>query len=158
MWALDWGRYCYCGMLRKGAKRRTFMKRIVLLLVSLFVVFLSTGCGPSDAEKRAQQVAEAKDHALQLRQQLAQAKSGANAEKVRQQIMKLLSDASLTVESIYFTEAELENYVKAASAAEKPAPPPPKKAKAVRHTKARRSEEHTSELQSPMYLVCRLLL
>ena len=27
---------------------------------------------------------------------------------------------------------------KAASAAEKPAPPPPKKAKAVRHTKARR--------------------
>jgi hypothetical protein len=47
------------------------MKRIVLLLVSLFVVFLSTGCGPSDAEKRAQQVAQAKDDALKLRQQLA---------------------------------------------------------------------------------------
>ena len=109
------------------------MKRIVLLLVSLFVVFLSTGCGPSDAEKHAQQVAGAKDHALQLRQQLAQAKSGADAENVRQQIMKVLSDASLTVESIYFTEAELENYVKAASAAEKPAPPPPKKAKAASH-------------------------
>ena len=99
------------------------MKRIVLLLVSLFVVFLSTGCGPSDAEKRAQQV--------------AQAKSGADAENVRQQIMKVLSDVSLTVESIHFTEAELKDYVKAASAAEKPAPPP-KKAKAVRHTKARR--------------------
>src|SRR5437879_10823505 len=27
-----------------------------------------------------------------------------------------------------------------------------------RHTDVRRSEEHTSELQSPMYLVCRLLL
>src|ERR1035437_4506782 len=125
-----WGsHYCYCGK-RKGAKRRTFMKRIVLLLVSLFVVFLSTGCGPSDAEKRAQQVAQAKDDALKLRQQLAQAKSGADAENVRQQIMKVLSDASLTVESIHFTEAELKDYVKAASAAEKPAPPPPKKAKA----------------------------
>src|SRR5437762_11317154 len=27
-----------------------------------------------------------------------------------------------------------------------------------RHAERRRSEEHTSELQSPMYLVCRLLL
>src|SRR5437762_10765959 len=27
-----------------------------------------------------------------------------------------------------------------------------------RHGRLRRSEEHTSELQSPMYLVCRLLL
>ena len=115
------------------------MKRIVLMLVSLLVVFLSTGCGPSDVEKRAQQVAQAKDDALKLRQQLAQAKSGADAENVRQQIMKVLSDASLTVESIHFTEAELKDYVKAASAAEKPAaPPPPKKAKAVRHTKAKR--------------------
>jgi len=114
------------------------MKRIVLLLVSLFVVFLSTGCGPSDAEKRAQQVAAAKDDALKLRQQLAQSKSGADAENVRQQIMKVLSDAGLTVESIHFTEADLRDYVTAASAAEKPAPPPPKKAKAVRHTKARR--------------------
>jgi hypothetical protein len=114
------------------------MKPIVLLLVSLFVVFLSTGCGPSDAEKRARQVAQAKDDALKLRQQLAQAKSGADAENVRQQIMKVLSDASLDVETIHFTEAELKEYVKAASAAEKPAPPPPKKAKAVRHTKARR--------------------
>jgi len=114
------------------------MKRIVLLLVSLFVVFLSTGCGPSDAAKRAQQVAQAKDDALKLRQQLAQAKSGADAENLRQQLMKALNDASLTVESIHFTEAELKDYVKAASAAEKPAPPPPKKAKAVHHTKARR--------------------
>src|SRR5437764_9670920 len=31
-------------------------------------------------------------------------------------------------------------------------------AAAVRDVLARRSEEHTSELQSPMYLVCRLLL
>jgi hypothetical protein len=113
------------------------MKRIVLLLFSLFVVSLSTGCGPTDAEKRAQQVVQAKDDALKLRQQLAQAKSGAEAETVRQQLMKVLSDASLTLESIHFTEAELQDYVKAASAAEKPAPPP-KKAKAVRHTKARR--------------------
>src|SRR5437763_14540793 len=28
----------------------------------------------------------------------------------------------------------------------------------LRNSKASRSEEHTSELQSPMYLVCRLLL
>jgi hypothetical protein len=116
------------------------MKRIVLLLVSLVVVFLSTGCGPSDVEKRAQQVAQAKDDALKLRQHLAQAKSSADAENVRQQLMKVLSDAGLTVEAIHFSEAELTDYVKAASAAEKPAPPPKKAkaAKAVRHTKARR--------------------
>jgi hypothetical protein len=115
------------------------VKRIVLLLVSLFVVFLYSGCGPSDAEKRARQVAQAKDDALKLRQQLAQAKSGADAENLRQQLLKVLSDASLDVESIHFTETELKDYVKAAGAAEKPAPPPPpKKAKAVRHTKARR--------------------
>jgi hypothetical protein len=52
--------------------------------------------------------------------------------------MKVLSDASLTVEAIHFTEAELNDYVKAASAAEEPAPPPSKKAEPVRHTKARR--------------------
>lgn len=114
------------------------MKRIALLLVSLFVAFLFTGCGPSDAEKRASQVAQAKDDALKLRQQLAQAKSGADAESVYQQMMKVLNDASLTPESIHFTEAELKDYVKAASAAEKPAPPQPKKAKAARHTKAKR--------------------
>jgi hypothetical protein len=114
------------------------MKRIVLLLVSLFVVFLSTGCGPSDTEKRAQQVAQAKDDALRLRQQLAQAKSGADAEILRQKIMKVFSDASLTADSIHFTEAELKDYVKSATAAEKPAPPPPKKAKVVRHPKAKR--------------------
>ncbi|MDR3703500.1 MAG: hypothetical protein P4L56_27875 [Candidatus Sulfopaludibacter sp.] len=64
------------------------MKPIVLLLVSLFVVFVSTGCGPSDAEKRARQVAQAKDDALKVRQQLAQAKSGADAENLRQQMMR----------------------------------------------------------------------
>jgi len=118
------------------------MKRIVLLLVSLFVVFLATGCGPSDVEKRAQQVAQAKDDALKLRQQLAQAKSGADAENMRRQMMKVLSDASLTVDSIHFTEAELQGYVKAASAAEKPvpAPAPAKKAKAVHKTKAKRKK------------------
>ena len=116
------------------------MKRIVLLLVSLFIMFLSPGCGPSDAEKRAQQVAQAKDDALKLRQQLAQAKTAADAEKLRQQITKVLGDASLTVESIHFTDAELNDYVKAASAAENPPPPPsaPKKAKPVRHAKTRR--------------------
>jgi hypothetical protein len=113
------------------------MKRIALLLFTLFVVFLSTGCGPTDAEKRAVQVAQAKDDALKLRQQLAQIKSSAEAEKVRLQIVKVLGDASLTLEAIHFTEAELQNYVKAAAAAEKP-PEPPKKAKPVRHTKARR--------------------
>ena len=114
------------------------MKRIVLLLVSLWVVFLSTGCGPSDAEKRAQQVAQAKDDALKLRQQLAQAKSATAAETVRQQLVKVLTDASLTADSIHFTEAELRDYVKAAAAAETPAPPPPtKKAKTVHHAKAK---------------------
>ena len=117
------------------------MKRIALLLISLFVVFASTGCGPSDAEKRARQVAQAKDDALKLRLQLAQAKSGADAENVRQQMMKVLSDAGLTVDSIHFTDAELRDYVKAAGAAENPAPPPPpRKAKAARHTKARRKK------------------
>ena len=115
------------------------MKRIVLLLVGLSIVFLSSSCGPTEADKRAQQVAQAKDDALKFRQQLAQAKTGADAENLRQQMMKVLSDASLTPESIHFTEAELTNYVKAAAALEKPAPPPPaKKTKAVRHTKARR--------------------
>ena len=113
------------------------MKRTVLLLVSLFVEFLSIGCGPSAAEKRAQQVAQAKDDALKLRQQLAQAKSVADAEKVRQQLVKVLTDASLTVDSIHFTEAELRDYVKAAGAAEIPAPPPPKKAKTAHHAKAK---------------------
>jgi hypothetical protein len=114
------------------------MKRIVLLLISLSVAFVSAGCGPSDAEKRAQQVTQAKDDALKLRQELAQAKTGAEAENLRQQLLKVLGDASLSVESIHFTEAELKDYVTAASAKEKPAAPPPKKAKAVRKTKARR--------------------
>ena len=116
------------------------MRRIVLVLASLVAMFLSTGCGPSDAEKRAQQVAQAKDDALKLRQQLAQAKSGAEAEKLRQQLLKVLSDASLTVESIHFTDEELTGYVKAASAADKPPAPPPAKSKAVHHTKARRKK------------------
>ena len=115
------------------------MKRIALLVASLLVVLLSAGCGPSDAEKRAQLVAQAKDDALKLRQQLAQAKTGADAENLRKQMMKVLSDAGLSPESIHFTEAELADYVKAASALEKPAaPPPPKQTKAVHHGKARR--------------------
>ena len=115
------------------------MKRMVLPCMTLFLLVLSTSCGPSDAEKRAQQVSQAKDEALKLRQQLAQTKSSADAEKVRQQMTKVLSDAGLNVESIHFTEAELNDYVKAAAAAEKPVvPPPPKKAKAVRRTKGRR--------------------
>src|SRR5437764_11366555 len=36
-------------------------------------------------------------------------------------------------------------------------PPPPTRPSPRRHARSR-SEEHTSELQSPMYLVCRLLL
>ena len=115
------------------------MKRIVLLFVSLFVVFLSTGCGPSDAEKRALQVSKAKDDALKLRQQLAQSKSGADAENLRKQLTKVLGDASLDAESIHFTDAELKGYVTAATASEKPATPPPaKKAKTVHHAKAKR--------------------
>ena len=115
------------------------MKRLLLLLVSLFVVLVSTGCGPSDAEKRAQLVAQAKDDALKLRQQLAQSKAGADAEKIRLQLMKVLSDASLDVDSIHFSDAELKDYVKAASALEKPPTPPPapKKAKAARRGKAK---------------------
>lgn len=52
--------------------------------------------------------------------------------------MKVLGDAKLTPDSIHFTEAELMDYVKVASAAEKPAPTPPKKVKAGHHTKAPR--------------------
>ena len=115
------------------------MKRIVVLLAGLAIVLLSQSCGPSEAELRAQKVAQAKDDALKLRQQLAQAKSGADAENLRQQMMKVLGDASLTPESIHFTEAELTGYVKAAAALEHPAPPPPpkKKAPAAHHTKSK---------------------
>jgi hypothetical protein len=115
------------------------VKRIVLLLVSLCLVFLSTGCGPTDAEKRAVQVSQAKDDALKLRQQLAQSKSTADAEKLHQQMMKVLGDAGLTVDSIHFSDAELQGYVKAAGAEEKPATPPPapKKAKAAHRAKGR---------------------
>lgn len=108
-----------------------------LLLAGLFVAFLSTACGPSAAEKRAQQVAQAKDDALKLRQQLAEAKTGTEAENLRQQLMKGLNDAGLTVESIHFTEAELAGYVKAATAAA--APPEAKAAKTTRQPKARRT-------------------
>ena len=62
------------------------MKRFALLLFTLFVGLLSTGCGPTDAEKRAVQVAQAKDDALKLRQQLAQIKSSAEAEKMYRQL------------------------------------------------------------------------
>ena len=115
------------------------MKRIVLLLAGLSILFLNSSCGPSEADKRAQQVSQAKDDALKLRQQLAQAKTGADAENLRKQMMKVLSDASLTLESIHFSDSELDGYVKAATAAEKPAPPPPPaKGKAPAHTKAKR--------------------
>ena len=114
------------------------MKRITLLLFGLCWVFLSSGCGPSDAEKRAQVVAQAKDDALKVRQQLAQAKTAADAEKLRQQMTKTLSDAGLTLESIHYTDAELTDYVKAAGAREKPAPPPPPaKGKAAHAAKGR---------------------
>ncbi len=113
------------------------MKRILLISAGLLVVLLSSSCGPSEAEKRAQQVAQAKDEALKLRQQLAQSKSATDAENLRRQMLKVLSDAGLMPESIHFSDAELADYVKAASAAEKPAPPP-KKTKAVRRTKGRR--------------------
>src|SRR3954465_3881877 len=99
---------------RLTVERERSMKRVVLLLVSLLAAFLFAGCGPSAAEKRSQQVAQAKDDALKLRQKLAQAKSGADAENVRRQMMKVLDDASLTPESIHFSESELADYVKAA--------------------------------------------
>ena len=99
------------------------MKRILPLLACLLAAFLNSSCGPSDAEKRAQQV--------------AQAKTGAEAEILRQQLMKVLSDASLMPDSIHFTEAELADYVKAASAKEEP-PAPPKKAKATGKAKAKK--------------------
>jgi hypothetical protein len=120
------------------------MRIIRGLLASLLLGFTFTGCGPSPAEIRAHQVAEAKDDALKLRQQLAQAKSAAEAENLRQQLLKRLSDTSLTVESIHFTESELNGYVKAAEAAEAAAKPAPaaKQAKPAhrkgRHTKAKK--------------------
>jgi hypothetical protein len=114
------------------------MRTTRLILACLFVAFVFTGCGPSAAEKRAQQVVEAKDHALKLRQQLAQAKTGAEAENLRQQIVRGLNDAGLSLESIHFTEAELNDYVKAANAAAAP-PPVVKPAKAARQSKGRRT-------------------
>jgi ABC-type metal ion transport system substrate-binding protein len=114
------------------------MRRTTLILCCVFVAFTFAGCGPSPAEKRAQQVAEAKDDALKLRQQLAQAKTGNEAENLRQQIIKRLNDAGLTVESIHFTDAELNNYVSAANAASAP-PPAVKPVKAARQSKSRRA-------------------
>jgi hypothetical protein len=108
------------------------------LLVGLFAGLLLTGCGPSAAEKRAQQVANAKDDALKLRQQLAQAKTGPEAENFRQQLLKGLAGAGLTVDAIHFTETELDGYVKAATAASAP-PPAAKPAKAARQSKGRRA-------------------
>ena len=98
------------------------MRTRIYLLAGLFAGVMFTGCGTSAWDKRAQQVAQAKDDALKLRQQLAQAKSGAEAESLRQKLIKGLNDAGLTVESIHFTEAELNDYVKAANAAAAPAP------------------------------------
>jgi hypothetical protein len=114
------------------------MKRIAVLF-AVFLVVLSTGCGPSDAEKRAQQVAQAKDDALKVRQQLAQSKTAADAESLRQKMVKTLTDAGLTLESIHFSDADLQGYVKAAAALEKPvAPPPAAKPKAGKKAKGRK--------------------
>lgn len=112
------------------------MRARTLLLTGLFAGLMFTGCGPNAWDKRAQQVAQAKDDALKLRQQLAQAKSGAEAENLRQQLVKGLGDAGLTVDSIHFTEAELNDYVKAAAAAAAPAPVA-KPAKAATKAKGR---------------------
>ena len=68
------------------------MTRRARVFASLVVGFMFTACGPTAAEKRAQQVVQAKDDALKLRQQLAQAKSGAQADNLRQQIIKVLSE------------------------------------------------------------------
>ncbi len=114
------------------------MRTTTLIISCLFVAFTFTGCGPSAAEKRAQQVAEAKDDALKLRQQLAQAKTGTEAENLHLQMIKRLNDAGLTVESIHFSDAELNDYVKAANAAAAP-PPPVKPVKAARQSKSRRA-------------------
>jgi len=108
-----------------------------VILAGLFAGLLFTGCGPSAAEKRAQQVAKAKDDALKLRQQLAETKSGPEAVNLRQQLLKGLTDVGLSVESIHFTEAELERYVQAANAAS--APPPSRPAKPARQPKGRRA-------------------
>ena len=97
------------------------MRRKTLMLVCPIVGLMLTACGPTAAEKRAQQVAQAKDDALKLRQQLAHARSSAEAENLRQQTIKVLNDASLTLESIHFTDSELADYVKAAKTAEAPA-------------------------------------
>ena len=117
------------------------MRTTTVLIATLVLGSLFTGCGPSPAEIRAQQVAEAKDDALKLRQQLAQAKSAAEAEKLRQQMIKRLSDTSLTLDSIHFTEADLNAYVKAAEAAEKPVAVA-KQAKPAHRAKGRRAKSH----------------
>lgn len=114
------------------------MRTTTLILACVLIGFMFTGCGPSAAEKRAQQVAEAKDDALKLRQQLAQAKTGAEAENLRQQMLKRLNDAGLTVESIHFTDTELNDYVKAANAAAAP-PTVVRPVKADRPSKGRRA-------------------
>jgi hypothetical protein len=110
--------------------------RRTLPIAGLSIGLVLAGCGPSAADQRAQQVAQAKENALKLRQALAQAKSGAEAENLRQQLMKGLTDAGLTVDSIHFSEGELNNYVKAAKAAEAP-PPEAKPAPTTRAAKGR---------------------
>src|ERR1035437_2214908 len=89
-----WGfHYCYCGEAERCEKEDIYEANRLAARQPV--------CRVPVHGLRPQQVAQAKDDALKLRQQLAQAKSGADAENVRQQIMKVLSDASLTVESIH---------------------------------------------------------
>src|SRR4051794_41348101 len=63
----------------------------------------------------------------------------------------------LVLEVIRATPAELE-LAHPSVAAEHRRDPPPRPAHRVLDLRERRSEEHTSELQSPVHLVCRLLL
>jgi len=58
----DWRRRVW-EVAERCEKEDIYEAKSFLLLVSMFVVFLSTGCGPSDVGEAAQQVAQAKDGA-----------------------------------------------------------------------------------------------
>src|SRR5437762_9874565 len=84
-------------------------------------------------------------------------------EKLRKSVSKTKAALSETVDTIFLGERTIDPSIlkdleTALLSADLGVKPTREILDEVREKMERRSEEHTSELQSPMYLVCRLLL